>query len=251
MIKPTINAIATWAWGGQEEATFCLENILPIPPMQCLVGLAMKALGILIILGACLNKAPVILNILKNKSVAGMSPSAVYSETIMYGNSAFYSVLKGNPFTAYGETLILTFQSMAVCVLCWIYAVPRINIPQRLLAIFAFGVYLYVVFFLLTPEYYYILMSVNLPVLIFSRGSQIYTFHTCKHTGTQSLITTIMNTAGSLIRVMTTINLIGFDIPMLSGYLISLVLNFILIAQFMMYKERTEEYLNSLKKKSE
>ncbi len=249
MIKSSVNAIAAWAWGN--DGSFCLENLLPIPPLQCIVGLVMKMLGIAIILGSCLNKAPVILNIVNNNSVAGMSISSVYSETIMYSNSAFYSLLRGNPFTAYGETLILTFQSMMVSVLCWVHAVPRISIVQRLIATIAFGGYLFVVFCILKPEYYYLLLSLNLPVLIFSRGSQIYTFYTCKHTGTQSLITTSMNATGSFIRVMTTIGEIGFDIPMLSGYLISLALNFILIAQFMMYKQKTKEYLNSLKKKGD
>ena len=58
-----------------------------------------------------------------------------------------------------------------------------------------------------------------------------------------------MNFAGSAIRVVTTINEVGFDIPMLSGYGISLVLNFIMIAQFMLYKKNTEKYMKSLQEK--
>jgi mannose-P-dolichol utilization defect protein 1 len=256
MIKALVNVAAEWAWGIESgengiSAEFCLENFFPFPPIPCIVALAMKGLGIAIIAGACLNKAPLILNIVNNKSVAGMSTSAIYGEIIMYANSAFYSVLKGNPFTTYGENLIVTFQTMIVCVLCWVYAVPKISISQRLMAIAVFAVYLFGVFGVLTPDYYYMLMSVNFPVLIFSRGSQIYTFYQCKHTGTQSLITTGMNLLGSAIRVLTTISEIGFDIPMLSGYAISLVLNTILVFQFIMYKKKTGEYLDSLKKKSE
>lgn len=257
MIKSAVNVLATWAWGNDINvdsgisADFCLENIFPIPPTPCIIALVMKTLGICIILGACLNKAPVINNILRNKSVAGMSISSVYSETIMYANSAFYSVLNRNPFTAYGETLILTFQSMIVCTLSWTYSQPKISIFQRFMAIVVFCVYLFGVFFVLTPEYYSMLHSVNLPVLLFSRGSQIYAFFNCKHTGTQSLITTTMNMIGSAIRVATTISEIGFDIPMLSGYVVSLVLNLILIAQFLLYKKQTDKYLASLKKKAD
>jgi mannose-P-dolichol utilization defect protein 1 len=259
MIKAAVNTLATWAWGNSSDggdnnvvsAEFCLENFSPIPPLPCIIAVSMKVLGMLIIIGACLNKAPVILNISKNRSVAGIALSAVYSETIMYGNAAFYSVLKKNPFTAYGESLILTFQSMAICVLCWIYAKPKVGLFQRLLAILGFCIYLFVVFFALTEDYYYMILSVNLPVLIFSRGSQIYTFHSCKHTGSQSLITTGMNFIGSAIRVLTTISEIGFDIPMLSGYFISLGLNAILIAQFLMYRKKTEEYLKSIQAKSD
>lgn len=256
MIKAAISVVAEWAWGIETSengtsAEFCLENFFPFPPVPCIMAVAMKALGIAIIAGACLNKAPLILNIVKNKSVAGMTPSAIYGETIMYSNSAFYSLLKGNPFTAYGETLVVTVQSMIVCLLCWTYAVPKIGIIHKLSAIAAFGVYLFGVFVLLTPTYYHMLMSVNMPVLLFSRGSQIYTFYTSKHTGTQSVITTGMNLLGSAIRILTTIAEIGFDIPMLAGYGVSLILNIILVVQFLTYKKKTEEYLASLKKKSE
>lgn len=256
MIESTIKVMAEWAWGRASDesdisAEFCLENFFPVPPVPCIFALAMKALGIAIIIGACLNKAPLILNIVNNKSVAGMTPSAIYGETIMYANSALYSVLRGNPFTAYGENLIITVQSLVVCTLCWVYAVPKISMLHRLSAAAAFGIYLFGVFVVLTPTYYYMLMSVNMPVLIFSRGTQIYTFYTCKHTGTQSVITTGMNLMGSAIRVVTTIAEIGFDIPMLSGYGISLTLNVILVSQFLMYKKKTEEYLTSLKKKSD
>ena len=256
MIKSAVDVFAEWAWGNASKESgvspeFCLENFFPFAPVPCLVSVAMEALGIAIILGAFLNKAPVILNIVNNKSVAGMSPSALYGETIMYANSAFYSVLKGNPFSTYGENLVITVQSVVVCVLCWVYAVPKIGMTHRLCCIAAFGVYLFGVFVLISPTYYYMLMSVNFPVLFFSRGTQIYTYYTCKHTGTSSLITTGMNLVGSAIRIVTTIAKLGFDIPMLSGYGISFTLNSIMVAQFLLYKKNTNEYLASLKKKNE
>jgi len=257
MLNTIVNTLAKWAWesenGSDISADFCVENFFPFPPMPCLIALAMKGLGIAIITGACLNKAPLIINIVNNKSVAGMSSSAVYGETLMYANAAFYSVLKGNPFTTYGENLILTFQSVLVCILCWNYAIPKISIMQRLSATVVFGIYLFLVFVVLKsmPEHYHILMSINLPVLIFSRGSQVMTFWKCKHTGTQSIITNGMNTLGSAIRMLTTISEIGFDIPMLTGYAISLILNLILVSQFFMYSKKTEEYLKSLKGKKE
>ncbi len=76
-----------------------------------------------------------------------------------------------------------------------------------------------------------------------------------KHTGAQSIITVIMNFTGSAIRVVTTIKEVGMDIPMLSGYLISILLNTIQISQFLIYKKNTEKYLKDLadekKKKAE
>lgn len=214
-------------------------------PMELLV----KLMGVLIIIGSCLNKAPLFVNILKTKSVAGMSSSAVYSEAIMYANAAFYSFLRGNPFTAYGETLLITIQTVGVILLMWKFKVePKVSSKERLIVSTLAVVYTSVVF-AMPEDQLYLLLSVNLPVTVFSRGSQIYSFYTCQHTGTQSIITVVMNFAGSAIRVVTTINEVGFDIPMLSGYGISLVLNFIMIAQFMLYKKNTEKYMKSLQEK--
>lgn len=84
---------------------------------------------------------------------------------------------------------------------------------------------------------------------MFSRGSQIYFYYTEKHTGAQSIITVIMNFTGSAIRVFTTISEVGFDIPMLSGYAISLVLNATMITQFIVYKKNTEKYMKKLAEK--
>jgi mannose-P-dolichol utilization defect protein 1 len=214
-----------------------------------LVEIAMKLLGMLIIVGSMLNKAPLFLNILKTKSVAGMSPPAVYSECLMYANAGFYSYLQGNPFTAYGETLLITFQSVIVILLMWKFKVqPKVSMQERMVVSALFAIYLSVVFSLPTDQLY-LLLSINMPVTFFSRGSQIYCYHSVKHTGSQSVITNIMNFTGSAIRVMTTINLVGFDIPMLAGYGISLLLNSIMIAQFVIYKENTATYFKELEAK--
>ena len=86
---------------------------------------------------------------------------------------------------------------------------------------------------------------------MFSRGSQIYFYYTEKHTGAQSIITVIMNFTGSAIRVFTTISEVGFDIPMLLGYTISLILNATMITQFIVYKKNTEEYMKKLAEKKD
>ncbi len=222
-----------------------LDELSTLDPTEVL----MKLLGMLIILGSMLNKAPLFINILKTKSVAGMSSSAVYSECIMYANAAFYSYLQGNPFAAYGETLLITIQTVGVILLMWQYKVePKVSAKERMIVTALFAVYVSVVFSI-PAEKLYLLLSINMPVTIFSRGMQIMTYLKAKHTGTQSIITVIMNFTGSAIRVMTTINLVGFDIPMLAGYGISLLLNSIMISQFIIYKENTKKYMKELEAK--
>jgi len=254
MIKALIDAGANWAWSNNPNPEVspeeCLEHFFPIPPTACIIAVALKAVGIAIIAGACLNKAPIVMNILKNKSVAGMSTGSVYSETIMYANAASYSLLRGNPFTAWGENGILTVQCLLLAVLLWYYKDdPKISMVQRSVAAAGFGLYLFIVFGVLTADQYYLLMSVNMPVLLYSRGTQIHTFYSCKHTGTMSMITTGMNLMGSAIRLVTTVGEVGYDWAILSGYLISMVLNSTLMMQFVTYKEGTEKYLTSLNEK--
>ena len=65
----------------------------------------------------------------------------------MYSNAAFYNVLRGNPFTAYGETLVVQIQTVGVVALIWRYKEdPRIGKGKMGLALAAFMVYLILVF---------------------------------------------------------------------------------------------------------
>jgi len=208
-----------------------------------------KMLGVLIIIGSMLNKAPLFVNILKSKSVTGISSSSIYSEAIMYSNAALYCVRLGHPFTAYGETLLIAAQTLMVIMLMWKFKVePKISMKERSIVTALFVVYIAVVF-AVPVEKIYLLLSINMPVTIFSRGTQIHCYYTNKHTGAQSIVTVIMNFTGSAIRVFTTVSEVGFDIPLLSGYAISLCLNATMITQFIIYKKNTEKYMKELEGK--
>ena len=147
--NPFILSLATWAWGADPSSdvdpTICLDSI-PFLSMPCLSRLFAKAIGIGIIVSSCINKAPIIKNILDSKSVAGLSVSGSYGEVILYGNAAFYNILRGNPFTAYGETFMVGLQTLIVVVLIWIYNEPKIEKRDMAIALAGFSVYLFVVF---------------------------------------------------------------------------------------------------------
>lgn len=244
-----ITSLAQSIWS-ESEAAICLDQF-PLLSLSCIRPIIIKALGLLVIVASCLNKAPLFLNIARNKSVAGMSPQAVYSESVMYANAAFYSIRRGNPFTAYGETALITAQSLIVILLMWTYREPKPSIRERGAYISFCTLYVYLVWFVLSKDRLYLLMSMNLPVTCFSRGSQIAAFLKAKHTGTQSIMTVLMNFTGSMIRVVTTINEVGWDLPMLSGYGLSLALNGTQILLFLKYKENTRNYLQRIKKEKE
>ena len=247
-------SFAEWAWGGSDSEEVgpqtCLDAF-PLLPGACFAGLIVKGLDIAIILGACLNKAPLFINVLKTKSVAGLSTGAIYGESIMYCNSAFYGILRANPFTAYGENAIVALQTCIMATLIWKYREPAVTMPQRLLAAGVFATYCFVVFKVLTPEQYPLLVTSNLPVLVYSRGSQVIETFSLKHTGTNSLITTGMNLLGSAIRIVTTIQEIGWDMALLRGYMLSASLNIVLVLQFFLYKDNTTKFLADLKAKKD
>ena len=250
-----INYIASFIWEGDSSPDvspeICLSMImdLALPSTPCLSRLFAKLLGLVILMGACLNKLPIILNILKSKSAAGLSKNSCYSELIVYCNAALYGLLRGNPFTAYGETLIVTVQVFFVCTLLWKY--QKISKSEICVSLLIFVAYLFVVSNLLPPEYYPFLLNGNLPILVYSRGLLILENNKLKHTGNQSIATHSMNLGGSLVRILTTLKEIGFDWAMLSGYSISVLLNFILFTQTAVYRNNTTAYFSDLKSKKD
>lgn len=98
---------------------------------------------------SCINKAPVISNMVKSQSAAGLSVTAAYGEVIMYSNAAFYNLLRGNAFTAYGETMMLVFQTLIIVALVFWFrrtGGDKIGVGQVGFALGGYLVYLFVVF---------------------------------------------------------------------------------------------------------
>ena len=135
--NPHVISLANWAWGGGgwfvssstsdnatevavDQAHYCLESLPHLPP-SCLSRLLAKVVGVCIVLTSCANKAPVINNIVRSNSVSGLSLTSIYGEIILYSNASLYNILRGNPFSAYGETFTVLLQTMIVAALFWRY----------------------------------------------------------------------------------------------------------------------------------
>ena len=148
--NPYVLSLATWAWGSDPSPLVtpasCLDS-LPILAGPCLARLVAKLVGVCIILASCANKAPVIRNIVASGSVAGLSATAIYGEIILYSNAAFYNVLGGNPFSAYGETFTVLLQTMVVAVLFWMYGASNRGRRDAAFALAAYCAYLFGVFY--------------------------------------------------------------------------------------------------------
>lgn len=239
--------VAQWIWGEDPEVTpeFCVDH-LPLMNSSCWSRLAVKGIGVAIILGACLNKAPIILNLLSSKSAAGLSLVSAYGETLMYANSAFYGFLSGHPFTAYGETGALLIQTIVIALILW--QLSAVSMKEKATVGLAASIYIFLVTTLLPADLYYLLITSVMPVMLYARGVQILETFRCKHTGAQSIVTVGMNVAGGLLRVFTTLKEVGWDIAFLANVGLSLGLNVVMLLQILYYQRNTEKFLADLKK---
>jgi mannose-P-dolichol utilization defect 1 len=240
--------LASYIWGNDPLVApeQCITS-LPWMPEACWSRLMVKLLGLAIILGSCLNKFPIILNIINTRTTVGLSRAAVYGEIVVYLNCAIYGMLESYPMSAYGENIMLSIQSIAILLL--IYRHTATPASEQVLAAAASVAYVTAIVTLIPPEYYYVLMASVWPVQVFSRGSQIIQTFRLKHTGAQSAVTNGMNLAGSCIRILTTIKEVGWDWAVLMGYVLSIGLNGALLLQFVLYRENTCKFWLSLKDK--
>jgi mannose-P-dolichol utilization defect 1 len=252
---PGVLPLAGWIWGGGSGTAgevvspeMCLSQI-PLLSGGCLSQLVAKALGVAIIVGSCLNKVPIMINMLNAKSAAGISGNSLYGEAVVYANGAMYGFLEGHPFTAYGENASLLVQNVVLVAMMWTYlgrTTSPVKVQEQVLVVLGFAIYFISVLSFLPRDYRYLLMSATWPVMLYARGSQVMETFSVKHTGNLSIVTTTMNLVGSLIRILTTIKETG-DMVVLSGYLLSGSLSFIMFVQYWLYLERTQELAKDVK----
>jgi hypothetical protein len=118
-----------------------------------------------------------------------------------------------------------------------------VQLKEKFMILIGFVLYCIGSLNFLPNEYRHLLMSTTWPVMLFSRGSQIYETYTVKHTGNLSIVTTSMSLVGAAIRILTTLKETG-DMVVLSGYILSGSLSLIMFIQYWMYLVRTNELAN-------
>jgi mannose-P-dolichol utilization defect protein 1 len=238
---PLVLPLAIWIWGvaKSDDVTpdICVEQI-PFISSGCFSQLLTKALGVAIILGSCLNKIPIMLNMMKAQSAAGISRNSLYGEALVYTNCALYGFLSGHPFTAYGENSSLLVQNVVLVVLSWKFSTSIISSQEKGTAIVGFATFVFGILNFLPESQRYLLMSSTWPVMLYARGSQVLETYQVKHTGNLSIATTSLNLVGALIRVATTFKETG-DMVVISGYILSLSLSFAMFVQYWTYLENT------------
>jgi mannose-P-dolichol utilization defect protein 1 len=259
IISRILEFVATWIWGdnagGGEPSPLARQCLDAIPWMnsECWSRLLAKAVGVGIIMAACLNKMPVMLNLWKSQSTQGLSRYSVYGEAVMYANATFYGWLSQFPFTSYGENASLLMQTLVLVAMLWKFGAEEKDVSRKepmSVILFAVG-YVVVILWLLPKDWYSLLMTSIVPILVYARGLQIYKTQQCQHTGAQSVVTLTMNVAGGCVRILTTLQEIGWDTALLFSTGTGCLINIIMLLQYFYYKSNTDKFLAGLQRKEE
>ncbi|EQC29133.1 hypothetical protein SDRG_13165 [Saprolegnia diclina VS20] len=215
------------------ETYFTQHDFLHV---ACFKAVLSKALGYAIILGSFILKLPQILKIISAKSVAGLSPSGFYLEVLVFEASVVYNFLRGYPISTWGENAVILVQNCILVFLLWVYSsAPR---SQQLLGVLIF-LGLGAAMLHLPDEHLWILPSASIPASIMSRIPQVFSNFKQGHTGQLAFVTLFLNLGGSAARLFTSLQETGDQVQML-GFLISVALNGMLVAQVLFYWRATD-----------
>ncbi|XP_071656292.1 mannose-P-dolichol utilization defect 1 protein-like isoform X2 [Patagioenas fasciata] len=214
----------------------CFEELLlhrRLLHVPCLKILVSKALGYAIVGGSVLVKLPQVLKVWGARSGAGLSACAVGLELLALGGSVAYGTARGFPFSAWGESLFLLFQTLTLLFLILHF---RGHTARGVLLLAAFWGSLGV----LTsprapPALLTALQAANLPIIVGSRLLQALTNHRQGHTGQLSGITVGLLLGGALARVFTSLQETG-DLLLASTFVASAACNALLLGQVLYYR---------------
>lgn len=201
-----------------------------------------KTLGYGIVGSSGIVKLPQILSILANSSVQGLSFFSILLETASYLINLSYNFRQHNDFTTFGESAFLSLQNIVILLLILYYSglTKYINGFVGLLSL-AF----YSLFAnpegntgVLSNDYIKSLTKLTIPLIIFSKLPQISNNFKNKSTGQLSIVSVLAGLLGAVVRVFTTISSGIQDNLILLGFGASLLLNFVLFLQIVVYKNK-------------
>ena len=119
-------------------------------------------------------KVPTFISIYKAGTMDGFAKGALFGECVLYSNAAFYGVLMGYDFSAWGETGFQLVQAWLMVILYFRYSNPKdLRATDVLIPLACYGAYLSIVFGALEREQYGYLPKANWPMVILTRGIQI------------------------------------------------------------------------------
>lgn len=164
-------------------------------------------------------------------SVAGASFGATYLDLLGYLLQSGYHLVLGSPFSAYGETLIITVQSALLVLLLWRYQSPGAGHASVVTALLAAAA---AVPFNLPPAYLLYVQLGTSVVFSVSRLLQIVSIARAGGIGNLSFVTLFMQFAGSAARIFTS-SVEVKQVEVFYSFVLSTLLNGTLVAQWLYY----------------
>mmetsp|Transcript_19489 Transcript_19489/g.51160 ORF Transcript_19489/g.51160 Transcript_19489/m.51160 type:complete len:229 (+) Transcript_19489:141-827(+) len=201
-----------------------------------------KILGYGILASNTTLKVPQIRKVVQAKATTGLSAMALYLDVFLYLNAAMYNITMGNPLSAWGELLIVIVQNVALVLLLWRYSLPAPSLAAKAGAVLMLAAHV-AISLNLPPGYRYLLPTLNLPCMIITRIAQIRKNMANGHTGLLSTTSLIMNISTVLVRVFTTVVLVGWDWNILRAYGLSVTSNGVLLGQIAYYGANTSKVM--------
>jgi mannose-P-dolichol utilization defect protein 1 len=218
-------------------------NVLDV---ACIKLALSKAAGYGIVVFSSVLKVPLILNIARSRSVAGLSTAAVYVETTMYLAVLAYHLAIGSPFSTYGEKYGLVAQNLLITALLWRYGSKSLAFCLLSLAGLA-GVLAVIAAAAGDPAHRHALILYSSAGAVVSRVPQIYINWSNGHTGVLSLGTLFAAVLGGAVRLLTVLNEVD-DLFAVGGEVVPLLLNVVILAQIVVYGSATKAHMDKLSK---
>lgn len=208
---------------------FVKFNFFDVP---CLKMTIIKLLGYAIVVGSSIVKLPQVIKIFKAKSGEGISLLGMTLELLAISTSWAYCVGYEFPFSSYGESVFLAIQTSLIAAMVLAFSGKSAH------ALAFMSIYVGLMAFGLSPaapkELLKTLQAGNILLVLCSKMIQVTANFRNGSTGQLSVITQFLLFVGALIRVLTTISETG-DMMVLTSYLISGVLNGVILAQIFYY----------------
>ncbi|VDD80716.1 unnamed protein product [Mesocestoides corti] len=189
-------------------------------------------MGYGIVLGSALVKLPQIVKILKTGSAKGLSIPAGLLELACYAATSSYSFYHKFPFSTYGDATFLAAQTTVISFLTISWEISYLcgMIFLSFCACFA----AYAMSPAINLSFLILMQMANTPVILFSRGLQIFANFRNGSTGQLSAISVWLMTVGSLARIFTSVQETG-DMLVVLNFVASSLVNLVLSFQIVYY----------------
>ncbi|KAI4303939.1 hypothetical protein MLD38_039516 [Melastoma candidum] len=210
-----------------------------IPHKDCLLPLLSKLLGYAIVAASTTVKLPQIMKILQNKSIRGLSVVSFELETIGYTIALAYCLHKGLPFSAYGELAFLLIQAIILVAILYYFSQPM-GIKSWIRPLIYCAVAPTILAGQIDPVLFEALYASQHAIFFCARVPQIWKNYTSKSTGELSLLTSLMNFAGSMVRVFTSIQE-KTPMSVVLGSVIGIMTNGTILSQILLYSKQPSQ----------